>query len=629
MGLMIAIEVFTLVFAMKTLSAVRTFVAGESFWSKAQKDSLTALQNYVITHDLRYYKIFLERLDVPMGYLHARTEMEKIEMNVDIVRNGLIRGGTHPDDVPEVIKFFRRFQNEGHLAEAVIVWKKGDIYIKQMERLGLEVYQKYSKGEKYSQEEFKKVLEEISDLNDAFTKVESIFSAKLGEASRWLEQFLMWLLIAAVVLIEGSLVIFTYSFSRVLTKALKQYNYVTTEVGKGNFNQSAEVNSNDELGELALSINNMISSLRYQIHERIHAEQNESQLKTLANSMPQIVFVTDANAETQFFNARWWSFTGITPKDPKDVNLTDFIHPDDKPEVLKSWAYSLTEKKTFSGEYRLRDQKGNFRWFLERRIPLSDATGKVVQWFGTATDIHDLKQTREELQKAVSIRDEFLSIASHELKTPLTSLKLQVQLRKRYIKKGEISRFTPDKIQAMTDDDESQLNHLVRLVDDMLDISRLRTGKFNIQPEKFNLTLMLNEVLNRFTPQLQETGTEISLETPHDVLGNWDRFRLEQVVTNLLTNAMKYGNNNPILMKVLDEGRQVKIIVSDQGRGIADVDMERIFEQFERAITYHEVSGLGLGLYITRQIVEAHKGVIHVKSELGKGTSFIVTLPKD
>lgn len=625
---MIAIEVFTLVFAMKTLSAVRTFVAGESYWSKAQKDSLTALQNYVITHDLKYYKIFLERMDVPMGYLRARTEMEKSDMNPDIVKDGLIRGGTHPDDIPEVIKFFRRFQNEEHLAAAVVVWKKGDIFIQQMNQLGLEIYQKYSKGEEYSHKEFRVVLQKISDLNDAFTIVESIFSDKLGGASRWLEELLMWLLVAAVILIEGSLVILTYSFSRVLTKALKQYNYVTTEVGKGNFNQSVEVHSNDELGQLALSINNMISSLRYQIHERIHAEENESQLKTLANSMPQIVFVTDADAETQFFNARWWSFIGMTPQNPKDIKFTDFIHPDDKPEVLKNWSHSLAENKTFSGEYRMRDRKGNYRWFLERRIPLIDNTGKVVQWFGTATDIHDLKQTREELQKAVNIRDEFLSIASHELKTPLTSLKLQIQLRKRYIEKGELARFTPEKIQTMTDDDESQLNHLVRLVDDMLDISRLRTGKFNLQPEKFNLTLMLNEVLNRFTPQLHETGTEISLETPDSVVGNWDRFRLEQVVTNLLTNAMKYGNNKPILIKVIDEDQRVKLIVQDQGRGIAEADTERIFEQFERAIAYHEVSGLGLGLYITRQIVLAHKGSIHVKSEVGQGTSFTVTLPK-
>ena len=625
---MIAIEIITLVFAMKTLTAVRSFVAGESQWSKGQKDSITALQNYLITQDLNYYRIFLERMDVPLGDLRARLEMEKPDMNLAIVTDGMIRGGIHPNDIPEIIKFFRRFQKEKHLMEAIKEWRAGDVYIKDMQQLGKEIYAKYNRGEDYSPHEFNIILQKISDLNDSFTEVESGFSQKIGDASRWIEQVILWLLISSVILIEGTVVLLTFSFSRVLTKALKQFNLVTTEVGKGNFNQSVTVDSNDELGQLADSINDMISSLRYQIHERIHAEESETKMKRLANSMPQIVFVLDANGDAQFYNARWWSYIGITPQSPSQIKYSEHIHPDDRENIMSICATTFKEKKTFTGEYRLRDRKGNYRWFLERCTPLTDNDGNIIQWFGTATDIHDLKHIREELQKAVNIRDEFLSIASHELKTPLTSLKLQIQLRKRYIEKGEIARFTPEKIQTMTNDDESQLNHLVRLVDDMLDISRLRTGKFNLQPEIFNLTLMLNEVLNRFSPQIQETGSEISLEAPDVVSGNWDRFRLEQVVTNLLTNAMKYGNNKPIFVKVEVEEHRVKLMVIDQGRGIAQRDSERIFEQFERAIAYHEVSGLGLGLYITRQIILAHNGSIQVASEVGKGTTFTVTLPK-
>ncbi|WPU63885.1 ATP-binding protein [Peredibacter starrii] len=627
MGLMIAVVVIMLVFALKTMSAVRAFVAGESDWSKGQKDSLSALQNYLITKDVKFYRIYLERIDVPLGDQRARLEMEKRHMNPKIAADGLIRGKVHPDDIPEVIKFYRRFHQEQHLVQAVKAWRKGDVYIDEMESLGKEIYNKYRQSGEYSPKEFNVILERISDLNDNFTAVETEFSKKIGAASRWLENVILWLLVTSVILIQGSVVLLTFSFSSSLTRALKQFNFVTTEVGKGNFSEYVEVNSKDELGQLANSINEMIVNLRYQIHERIHAEESETKMKRLANSMPQIVFVLDANGECQFYNARWWTFIGMTPQDPKTVKFTDYIHPDDKPLVMHNCREALSEHRTYTGEYRLRDRKGNYRWYLERCVPLLDIDGKVVQWFGTATDIHDLKFAREELQKAVNIRDEFLSVASHELKTPLTSLKLQFQLRKRYIDKGEIARFTPEKIHSMTMDDEMQLNHLVRLVDDMLDVSRLRTGKFNLQPSKFNMTLMLNEVLNRFTPQIQETGSEVSLDAPSELVGNWDRFRLEQVFTNLLTNAMKYGNNKPISVRLIEEDNRVKLMVTDQGRGIAPKDVERIFEQFERAIAYHEVSGLGLGLYITRQIVIAHNGSINVSSEIGKGTTFTVVLP--
>ncbi|WP_408096901.1 ATP-binding protein [Peredibacter sp. HCB2-198] len=627
MGLMIAVVVIMLVFSLKTMTAVRAFVAGESDWSKGQKDSLSALQNYLITKDLKYYRIFLERIDVPLGDQHARLAMEKPQLDIAGATEGLLRGKVHPDDIPEVIKFFRRFHQEKHLVAAVEAWRKGDIYIAEMEQLGKEIYQKYHNNEVYTQQEFNVILQRISDLNDSFTAVETDFSKKIGAASRWLEKVLLWLLVSSVILIQGSVVLLTFSFSRVLTRALKQFNFVTTEVGKGNFNESVEVQSNDELGRLATSINEMIASLRHQIHERIHAEEGETKMKRLANSMPQIVFVLDANGECQFYNARWWTFIGMTPQDPKSIKFTDYIHPDDKPMVMHNCREALNEHRTYTGEYRLKDRKGNYRWYLERCVPLTDLNGKVLQWFGTATDIHDLKHAREELQKAVNIRDEFLSVASHELKTPLTSLKLQFQLRKRYIDKGEFARFTPEKIHNMTRDDENQLNHLVRLVDDMLDVSRLRTGKFNLRPEKFNLTLMLNEVLTRFSPQLHEAGADISLDSPPELYGNWDRFRLEQVFTNLLTNAMKYGNNKPISVRLIAEGNRAKLMVIDQGRGIASKDAERIFEQFERAIAYHEVSGLGLGLYITRQIVLAHNGSIHVSSEVGKGTTFTVILP--
>lgn len=235
----------------------------------------------------------------------------------------------------------------------------------------------------------------------------------------------------------------------------------------------------------------------------------------------------------------------------------------------------------------------------------------------------------QDTQEAVQARDEFLSIASHELKTPLTSLKLQAQIRRRHLDKGNLEQFSPDKIRKMVSDDETQVNRLGRLIDDMLDISRLNTGKFQLKQEKVDLRNLVQEVADRFLPQLHSIGVRLDTDAPNPVVGSWDRYRMEQVFINLLTNSMKYGSGKPIYVAIREDGPMAKLIVRDEGLGIEIRDQERIFHQFERAISATQISGLGLGLYIVKQIVEGHGGRISVESELGHGSTFTVELPKD
>lgn len=233
----------------------------------------------------------------------------------------------------------------------------------------------------------------------------------------------------------------------------------------------------------------------------------------------------------------------------------------------------------------------------------------------------------ESAKKAIRARDEFMTIASHELKTPLTSLKLQTQLRGRELKKGDLRRFSPENLPDLNANDDKQINRLIRLVDDMLDIARIRTGNLSLTYEEFNLCDIVNETLARVTPQIEEVGIAVTCNTACEVKGTWDRFRMEQVVINMLTNAMKYGNHRPIEISVSCDHGNASISVSDQGLGIAKEDQERIFDQFERAVDTNSISGLGVGLFISKKIVEAHDGKIEVKSELGKGTTFTVTVP--
>lgn len=232
-----------------------------------------------------------------------------------------------------------------------------------------------------------------------------------------------------------------------------------------------------------------------------------------------------------------------------------------------------------------------------------------------------------EAQSAIRARDEFLSIASHELRTPLTSLKLQAQSSKRSIEKGDPNVFSREKITKLVDGLDRQTDRLTRLVEDMLDISRMNTGKLRIDFESVDMSTLLKEVLERFEKQLSNADCKVALNVQDSVLGLWDRGRIDQVISNLLTNALKYGAGRPISITLSTDRENAVLRMKDQGIGIAEKDQIRIFERFERAISANEVSGLGLGLYIVRQILELHGGSIFVQSRLGEGSEFTVTLP--
>jgi signal transduction histidine kinase len=233
----------------------------------------------------------------------------------------------------------------------------------------------------------------------------------------------------------------------------------------------------------------------------------------------------------------------------------------------------------------------------------------------------------ESAQRAVQTRDEFLSIASHELKTPLTSLKLQSQIRERDIQRKNFDRFAPDNLPKLVAEDERQVNRLIRLVEDMLDVSRINTGKITFSPEEFDLCDLIRDTASRYSSQFELSKVKLELNLSSPVRGNWDRFRIEQVFLNLLMNALKYGNGKPVEVTVQALPDRAQISVRDYGMGIHPRDQTRIFEQFERAIGGHNISGLGLGLFISKRIVEAHQGWIRVESAEGEGSRFIVELP--
>ncbi|MCM2324603.1 MAG: ATP-binding protein, partial [Oligoflexia bacterium] len=238
-----------------------------------------------------------------------------------------------------------------------------------------------------------------------------------------------------------------------------------------------------------------------------------------------------------------------------------------------------------------------------------------------------------DLQKAIEARDDFISVASHELKTPLTTLKLQAQLLQRNLRQAVAEGVTLEQASAQlrkaAEISERQVSRLTRLVDDMLEVSRIRGGKLRFKKEELDLVGLVKEVLDRSAELVSDAGCSLRLREYGPVRGAWDRFRVEQVVLNLLSNAAKYGAGKPIELTVRREDAFAILEVRDHGVGISPADQERIFHRFERATSTQEISGLGLGLFISRQIVEGQGGRIELRSTPGEGSTFIVKLPID
>ncbi|WP_163988508.1 ATP-binding protein [Pyxidicoccus caerfyrddinensis] len=226
----------------------------------------------------------------------------------------------------------------------------------------------------------------------------------------------------------------------------------------------------------------------------------------------------------------------------------------------------------------------------------------------------------EEAQRAIRVRDEFLSVAAHELFTPLTSLRLTVQ----GLQRGAEAPPSPAVLRIV----DRQTQKLMRLVSELLDTSQLRTGRLGLHLEDVDLGQVVREVAEQLGPELERTGTSLTLDVAPDVVGRWDRLRLEQVVQNLLSNAAKYGERKPVELRVLADAGLARLVVMDHGMGIPPEDQERIFAPFERAISSRHFGGLGLGLYIVQRIVQQLGGNIRLLSEPGQGSTFVVELPR-
>jgi len=252
--------------------------------------------------------------------------------------------------------------------------------------------------------------------------------------------------------------------------------------------------------------------------------------------------------------------------------------------------------------------------------PRGDELGLLTNTFNDM--LSQIETQSRDLQQAVRLRDEFLSIASHELKTPLTPLQLQVQTLLRCASDAGGETMVP-RVQVL----DRQVRRLSKLVDDLLDISRITSRKLELQLEEVDLTALLQDVVERYQTEASRRGCQLRLSAPDRLVGQWDPSRLEQVLVNLISNALKYGAGKPIDITVKEEEGRALIVVEDQGIGVKPEDRERIFRRFERAVSERHYGGFGLGLWIVKEILGSLGGSVFVEDAPSQGARFVVTLP--
>lgn len=365
------------------------------------------------------------------------------------------------------------------------------------------------------------------------------------------------------------------------------------------------------------------------IHEQKQIEINQTRLLQVLESSTDFIGTADAEGHVLFVNSAGREMVGLDQEmDLSKIKVMDFFFQEDKKFVDTVIIPTTLQKGSWVGDFRFKDFKtSEVRWVHYNLFTTHDEkTGEFTGLATVSRDISEMKRKERKLEEALFARDQFLSVASHELKTPLTSLKLQAQLTLRNLENSK--ELSIEKQIAIAHQTSDLVGRLTRLIDDMLDVSRIRTGKLKLDKGTHDMSEIIREVVFRMSIIFEAAGlSDPDMDLENDVLGKWDRFRIEQVIGNLLTNAIRYGRGKPINISLKKIDQVARLSVTDQGYGIAKDDLARIFDRYERAINSSEVSGLGLGLFITKEIVESHAGKIWVESELGKGATFIVELP--
>ena len=338
--------------------------------------------------------------------------------------------------------------------------------------------------------------------------------------------------------------------------------------------------------------------------------------KFLADNIPVIVWTALPTGELNYFNKRWYEYTGTTFEASKDWGWEEVVHPEDIDRCIQTWRASIITGKAYSIEYRYkRGYDGMYRWHHGHALPFRNENNDIIAWFGISTDI-------EEQKMAMQKKDDFISVVSHELKTPLTSVKAYIQLAMAYRLQP-----IPAAVNKFIDKADQFTRKLENLINDIMDVSKIHAGKLQFSVDAVDVNQLLSNCVEN--SKLLYPAKKFTINTGEQKVAKANYERLEQVILNLINNAVKYApGSDRIILSALLENNTVRISITDFGIGLTEDQKDLIFNRFYRiASETNTVSGLGMGLYISSEIIKAHGGRMGVESEVGKGSTFYFVIP--
>ena len=374
-------------------------------------------------------------------------------------------------------------------------------------------------------------------------------------------------------------------------------------------------------------IGSVIAQMDISDQVQIEAElrQTVGKYHMIANALPQMVWGTQPNGDHDYYNQQWYDYTGIAVGSADGEGWRALFHPDDHALATKKWHHSLATGELYELEYRLRNHAGQYRWMLGRAQPVRNAHGAIIRWMGTCTDIHEQKLTKESLQQSDRLKDEFLAMLAHELRNPLAPITTAADL---------LSRSTLDEegVWQLSQVIARQARHMTRLIDDLLDASRVTRGQVSLDKMPVDMNSIAAEALEQIRPLLEAKAHHLDIRLPPEpsmVLG--DRLRLVQVLVNVLGNAIRYtASGGRIALEMAAHDGQLRLCVQDNGIGMSGELIEMAFELFTQGERSSDRSqgGLGIGLALVRSLTHLHGGTVAVHSAgVGLGSRVTILLP--
>ena len=377
----------------------------------------------------------------------------------------------------------------------------------------------------------------------------------------------------------------------------------------------------DEGDQIVIFITDLSQSKRAEAAFR----ESEARFRILSECMPQKVWTAKPDGQWDYLNHMLLDYAGLPAEQLLGWGWTSLVHPDDLSNQLRAWNESLSTGNMFEMEHRLRKHNGEYRWHLARALPMYSTDSQIAMWVGTNTDIHDQKQAEEALREEHHRKDRFLALLAHELRNPLAPLSNAIQV-------FPTVQNDPASTAALFGIMQRQVRQMTRLIDDLLDLARITTGRMRLRRERVVVGNVVSAAVEAVQPLISERHHRLTTSVPAEEL--WidaDPARMSQVLTNLLHNAAKYTDpRGDISLTVQKAGMDVVFRIRDNGQGISKEMLAKIFDLFNQAeLTLDRAhGGLGIGLTLVRTLVELHGGAVSAMSEgLGHGSEFVVRLP--